>query len=325
MEHRELLNHKFNVMTNVQKLTLEEKKEIALLIKKAHEKFKSWEKVANKCNISSATVLLMSQLKYDTKTDDAWLKVQTALQLSQQDGWAICTETKNFRDVIKVLQMARNRAMWIPISEVAGSGKTTALNYYYETDKSGSLYHLRCRSWGRKDFLQALCRTLGINPYQAGRKDDDVMETIIEFIISSRTSKPQIVIDQSNSLKSGGLTSLIHLFNGTEGFLSCILVGTENLKKRIQSGVKHQVDGYDELESRLGRSYIHLQGYTMADCQKICQINGITDKEVQKKVFEECSPVRKIVKEAGKEIPVRFVNDCRQIKRKVEKYLEKQQ
>jgi type II secretory pathway predicted ATPase ExeA len=299
-------------------LNLNEKQDIAKLLKKAYDKHKSWDKVANVCSISETAVHMMANMKYHTKGDDAWLKVKAALDHApdNSNGWQI-VDTANKRTLIRLFNLAKEKSLWIPVAENGGAGKSTASKIYYSNDKSDSVYRIECRNWGKKEFLQKICSTLGINPFNAHYSVDGLVELATNTLKLRAKTKPQIIIDQANSLKPQALTVLIPIFNECEGFLSVIPIGTDNLEKVIKKGVKFKTDGFDELDSRLGRNYIHLNGYTLDDVVKICAANGVTASHVQKQIFEECDPTRKIIGE--NKTSVRFVTDCRRIRRCVER------
>jgi hypothetical protein len=89
-------------------------------------------------------------------------------------------------------------------------------------------------------------------------------------------------------------------------------MGTENLEYEMKKGVRLNRLGFDELESRFGRTYKHLIGLTLADCRKVCEANGLTDKALQEATFRECNPV-KVNLSDGKRIDV--IEDVRRLKR----------
>jgi hypothetical protein len=306
------------------KLTFEEKKQIAKLLQDAYEKFNSWQKVANVCGISDSTAHMMSSMKYDTKGDDAWMKVKASLSHmpDSSTGWVIA-ETANKKSITRLLNLAKDRSMWVPIAENGGAGKSVATKLYYTADKSQSVFRIECRKWGRREFLQKWCRSLGLNPDNGLKTIDDLIEMITDFFKVRAKSKPQQIVDQINSLKPAALTSLIFIHNECEGFLSVVPVGTGNLEKTIKNGVRYNIDGFDELDSRLGRNYIHLNGYTIDDVIKICEANGVKSREIQSRIFEECHPVRKQIGDGAGKHHVRFVEDCRRIRRCVERELLK--
>jgi hypothetical protein len=307
----------------IAKLTLSEKKDVAKLLSNAYTKYKSWNKVANACGISESAAFQMAKLQYNTTGDAAWLKVRAALGGSDDaNGWVIA-DTANKKTIIRLLKLAKEKSMWVPLAEKGGSGKSTATKIYYREDTSASVFRIECRKWGRREFLCKVCRTLGLNPDQGVKTIDELIEMITDFFKGRAKSKPQLIIDQCNSLKPAALTSLIFVYNECEGFLSVVPVGTGNLEKTIKNGVKYNTDGFDELDSRLGRNYIHLTGYTEEDVYRICEANGVTDKKRQKDVFEEAQPTRKQVSGSNGQHYVRVVEDCRRIRRIVEREILK--
>lgn len=304
----------------IPKLTQSDKQQIAATIQKAIIHHKSASRVAAVCSVSEATISQMVKMKYQTQGDDMWLKVKAALDQSPGTGWVIA-ETRNHKDVVRILQLAKTKGLWLPISEKAGAGKTTATKWYFSNDNSQSIFRMECRKWGRKEFLHRLCRTLGINPDSGRKTHDELIEEIADFFKMRSLFKPQLIIDQANSLKPAALISLIYLYNECEGLMSCVILGTENLEKVIKRGVKYGVDGFDELDSRVGRNYLHLPGFTLHDVMKICDVNGLSDKGKQKEIFEECKPIHKLLNEGAAKQQIRVVEDGRRIKRCIEREL----
>ena len=93
-----------------------------------------------------------------------------------------------------------------------------------------------------------------------------------------------------------------------------VISGTENLKKEIKNGVNRCIKGYDELDSRFGRTYMNLLGATEADVVAIATANGLPRDRVEA-VWKEAGPVQKL--QGGRYISV--VEDMRRLKRIVQK------
>jgi hypothetical protein len=127
--------------------------------------------------------------------------------------------------------------------------------------------------------------------------------------------KPELILDQANSLRSSSLRTLIHLFNECEDILGLVIIGSDNLEHEIKRGVRLNKLGYDEIDSRFGRKYIHLIGATQADVRKICEVNGITDKDTQERIFADCEPIKKELKDSDNVKSIRVVEDIRRLKR----------
>jgi hypothetical protein len=300
-------------MTNV--ITEFEKNEVIDLINEAANLLGSHSAVATKCGISPATISLMVKNEYTTKGEDMWLKVAAALGWRPK-GWKIA-DTTNTKAVSQVLTSAQNQSMFIRISEKAGSGKSTAINNYCA--KNNNCYRITCRDWSKREFLLKLCRSLGITIQGGYQSQDMILEQVINFF-TTRKGKPLLIIDQANSLKPSVLGFLIHLFNECEDKLGVVICGTEHLRIDFERGVKYSRKGYDELDSRFGRSFITLVGNTITDVRKICEANGIADRAVQDKIFKDCNPVHKSIVQDNHTTNLTVVLDGRAIKRAVTKH-----
>ena len=107
---------------------------------------------------------------------------------------------------------------------------------------------------------------------------------------------------------------LIPLYNELEEHASVVLAGTEHLKKHMRNGVIYRKKGYDELESRFGRSYFSLLGATREDVRKIAEANGYEGNIAP--LWEACEHHRAALDD-GRSVPV--VADLRRLKRLIQK------
>ena len=292
-------------MTNVQK------SEIIALIQKEEARLGSLKKVATKCNCSQATLSLLKEDKYDVKGDEMWRKVGAALGWKPND-WQIAP-IQNLRMVHQVLRGAKDKSLFVPISHPAGSGKTASIEDFVQSAGPANVFYIKCWEWSRRAFLIRLAASLGIAPAPGSRQSDEVLEGIIDFFQRHRHDKPLLIIDEADKLRPSALRTLIPIYNELEGRLGVVIAGTENLQKEIKRGVQYQVKGYDEIDSRFGRTYIHLVGATLADVRKICEANGISDADEQRAIYQRCSPAKRTVQNVSVEV----VEDLRLVKREV--------
>ena len=290
-----------------------QKQDIVQLIEVERHRLGSDAKVATKCGVSPS---LLSQLKSNTYTaqgDDAWFKVGNALGYCfNEQAWRV-VDVANVRLVNTTLQTAKERALFVGISDYAGSGKTTATKQYEMENKHAAVFRLECREWSRKAFLDKLMQLFGldITRYMSAEEKTD---SITDFVKSRASFKPLLVLDEADKLKHPALRLLIPLYNDCEGQLGVVICGTEHLEKDFARGVKHSWKGYDELSSRFGRRFIHLQGCTEGDVASICSANGVTAKASIKSIFEQCNPVSSIMGNTQ----VRIVKDLRRLRRSIE-------
>ena len=145
---------------------------------------------------------------------------------------------------------------------------------------------LKCREWAKREFIENLIQEIGMEVPKGYVSIDKLWQVVINRFIQTKKHKPTLILDQANSLKPSALKFLIHLYNELEDEMSVIIVGTENLEKEIKLGVRYNKDGYDEIDSRFGRNYIHLIGSTQNDVTKICEANGIAQKSLHKTILK---------------------------------------
>ena len=285
-------------MTNVQK------NEIVQAIQEEKKRLGSYEQVAVKVGVSGATISQMINQKWDKIKPTMWQKVAHKLEISAQ-RWNIA-ETLTFKHITAYAEAVKNRQMFILISCKAGSGKTATLKTFAERNKEQSVFYIQAREWGKRDFLTELCRILGVDTGKGHISIDNLGMKVISFFAKRKDKKPLLIVDEADKLKPSALRWFITLFNELEDEIGVIIAGTENLEKTIKKGVKYSKLGFDEIDSRFGRKFVNdIVGARLVDVEMICKANGITDKDLIKKIFEELNP--KEVTTAGG--TARFIDD----------------
>ena len=146
---------------------------------------------------------------------------------------------------------------------------------------------------------------------------------ITEYLNGMASDKPVLIIDEADKLKPAAFRKLIPLYNRTEHRLGCVLAGTESLHKEIARGVRNNTKGYDEIDSRLGRSYIELPGATEQDVLDICEANGL-EHDRAAAIWSEVEKVKRLVKVQNKrgetkEKNLFFCEDLRRLMRLVKR------
>ncbi len=140
---------------------------------------------------------------------------------------------------------------------------------------------------------------------------------VIDFFQQRAKYKPLLIIDEADKLRPAALRSLIPIYNELEEQLGMVIMGTDNLEKEVKRGVRFDKKGFDEIDSRFGRNFIHLVGATQKDVADICAANGITDTVLQTSIFKECEPRQIMVQNQ----PRTVVEDLRRVKRAVQREL----
>jgi hypothetical protein len=296
-------------------LTNEDKQDITALIRESIAQMGTASAVASMVGISDTTISLIAQDKYNTQGDDMWRKIGVKLGWNKS-AWVVVEDVTNTRMMLQTLSDAHQKSMFIGVAERAGAGKSSGIDKYREKAKAGNVFYLECWTWGPKEFLAKLRAVIGQPKPSGANTVNEMLESVIHYF-EMRKGKPLLILDQANSLPHATLSLIIHIYNKLKNRIGCVLCGTENLKQKIERGVKNQHQGYDELDDRFGRSYVTLPGYLLSDVKKICGANGIRSEQTQKQIWQECAHVGKVVE--GQNIKV--TESGRVLERKIMKYL----
>lgn len=254
----------------------------------------SQTKVAEKCNISDTALSQYLNGKYGANTDELDRKIASALSYRETD-WQTVEGISNFQTIKYVFDSCKDASMWMAVSNRAGSGKTRTLEYLFNQDVSGSVFLIQAEEWNARQFLVKLAeKTCGV-PTKGYVSIGMLLDKISDFFNGMQFDRPLLVIDEADKLKPAALRQLIPLYNRTQERLGCLLAGTENLKKEIRSGVRCNHKGYDEIDSRLGRTYVELKGANKSDVKLICTANGLDEMQAAR-IWNEIEKVKRPAK-----------------------------
>lgn len=290
------------------------------------QKLGSYSAVAKKCSINVGALSTILAGKYGADESKMLQKIASALGY-RESSWQLVRSIHNYRRIETVVRDAQQEAMWMAISNPAGSGKTGTLEDIYNRDTTGSVLFLQAEEWsGRQFLLKLIDKTVGIESLKGTYKTIAQMTDILTgYFLDMSLDLPVLIIDEVDKLKPSALRTLIPIYNRTENRLGVVLSGTENFEKEIKAGVRLHKKGFDELESRFGRTYINLKGATEQDVFAICEANGLTDQESACVVWSELEKVNKptTVKTATgkKEVMIPYVEDFRRLMRLVKREL----
>lgn len=282
------------------------------------ERLGSAAKVARKLGVSDATVSLILNNNWETITPEMWAKVSAGIGY-RPEGWQVVSTT-NTNIVHSAVRRAKQDALFLAIAHRAGSGKTASLRAFEGSNKGQQVFYLSCREWAKREFLQNLAQSLGIDGRRA-MSVDELLMSIVDFFKVRRPYRPLLILDEADKLKSAAFRSLITLYNECEDGLGVLIAGTDHLEKQMIRDAKYNRKGSDEILSRFGRNFIHLVGATHNDVKAICEANGLNDAQTIKAIFQECEPVKRLVGHDSNQRMLEVVEDIRRVKRAIQREL----
>lgn len=289
-------------------------------------KLGSYSAVAKKCNINVGALSTILAGKYGADESKMLQRIAKALNY-RESNWNLARTIANYVTTEFVFQDAQMESMWFALSHKAGSGKTSVLEDLFNRDETGTVTFIQAEEWsGRKFLINLVEKTLGESALKGGYKTiADLLDMVVNYFNDMSLERPVLIIDEVDKLRPAALRVLIPIYNRTEDRLGVILSGTENFEKEIKSGVRLCKKGYDEIESRFCRSYIHLPGVTKREVYEICAANGVADEESLMSIWGELEKVRRpatVTTATGvKDVMIDYVDDLRRLKRLVKRRL----
>jgi plasmid maintenance system antidote protein VapI len=292
-----------------------QKNQIIALIHSEKDRLGSFAAVARKCKVSEATISLCRNDKWENVTEEMAMRIAQELGF-KNDNWVICKNTRDIVFVGDTLSNAKKKAMFIIISNEAGEGKTTGFENYCSENSANGAFYLKSREWSSKVLLLKMITMLGVQEPKGYHTADQLIDIVIESLSERANIKPIICLDEFDKLKPSAKRVLIYLFNALEDRIAVAVAGTENLQKEIRAGVRYAKQGYDEIESRFGRSYISLMGSNKIDVERICKANGIKEVHIVNLIWEEVGKKYKKRPQGKNEL---VCDDLRRLKRVIQR------
>lgn len=230
-------------------------------------------KAANKLGVSNAYVSMIKNNKAAALSDDMWRKVAKLLGLNLEEQWSYAG-TKPSEALKDMFEDSRIYCNVYGIIVQPGSGKTYMLDRVRLNQPN--VFYVKCISeMQTRDMLMEILSSMGKTQFASG----NIMTLLrqIENEVERRES-PLIVFDEPEKLANKPLYQFIDIYNRLKGKCGIILLGTPNLKMRIESNRKRLKIGFNEIFSRIGLKFIEIPAPDAKDAAAVIRAQGITDQ-----------------------------------------------
>ena len=264
----------------------ETKKEISQLLEAYCERYGSRNSAAMSLrNVSPSTVSSVLNGKWENISDDMWRNIRgQVLDASTARDWEL-VETPTFKDVTFCLRNARDEKGVTWLIAPAGSGKTTAAEYFAGQNRE-VIYVLCDEDMRKSDFANELARAAGmrINTQRCAR--EKIMQ-IIDFI--NEMENPVIILDEGDKLSDNILCYFITIYNRLKNKAGIVFLSTSYAQRRMEYGLRYNKRGFQEIDSRIGRKFYESEVPRGNDVYAICRANGITDERTISGIIKDAS------------------------------------
>ena len=266
------------------KLTIEQKNEIRTLLQEYVSRFPSQNRAANSLvDVSAGTVSTIINGKYDTISDEMFLKIKSQIAPRKADDLQLC-ETMLYKELNTLLEDAQlyQNVAWAV--SPAGSGKSTTANDYAARHENA--FVISCsEDMKRGDFIRELARVIGVNVSDMSLRF--ALERVTKYLLT--LENPLLIFDEGDKIPDVVFYYFITIYNRLEGHCGIIFMSTNYIKRRMEVGLSYNKKGYDEIHSRICRKFIDLTPANSFEVAAVARANGIADDKIIKAVVKDAA------------------------------------
>lgn len=262
-------------------LTENQKNEIREALGRYVQRYGSQKKAAASLKgISEATMSVILAGKFENISDNMWSRLRSQV-CPATAGYRLADTSARVNLMGYFTKMKEDSSvMWI--TGQAGVGKSTAAREYAE--RTPDVFLLSCsQDMHRSDFMRELSAVIGLD--NAGLNIRETLYAIIRHLVT--LDRPLLIFDEADKLKDNVLCYFITIYNELEDRCGIVLLSTDAIRRRIETGVSYNRIGYNELYSRIARRFVPLKSATRQEVMEICRINGVEDGKAVREVLEE--------------------------------------
>lgn len=266
------------------KLTNEQKNEIRDLLQEYVGRFPSQNRAANSLvGVSAGTMSTILNGRYETISDEMFLKIRAQIAPKKADDWSLCETTlyKELNTLLADAQQYQNVAWAV---SPAGSGKSTTANDYAARHENA--FVISCsEDMKRGDFIRELARVIGVNVSDMSLRF--ALERVTKYLLT--LENPLLIFDEGDKIPDVVFYYFITIYNRLEGHCGIIFMSTNFIKRRMEVGLSYNKKGYDEIHSRICRKFIDLTPANSFEVAAVARANGIADDKIIKAVVKDAA------------------------------------
>ncbi|KAA6343115.1 hypothetical protein EZS27_009181 [termite gut metagenome] len=250
-----------------------EKDAIAGVLRERIGKSSQNKVAAQLSGVSLATVNHIARGNYKNISDEMFRSIAVQLTPKAADEWQY-VETYCYKEMVTTFDDAKKYRIKRWIVGEAGCGKSTSADIYAREHRN--VFVILCDEDMKKgDFVREIAKKMGIKT--AGLRIREVLDTCMENLIQMES--PLLVFDEGDKLNDNVFHYFINIYNRLEDKCGIVFMSTDYIKHRMQTGLRYNKKGYNELHSRIGRKFFELKEVSRKDVFDICRANGLENEE----------------------------------------------
>lgn len=251
-------------------MTLDQKNQIKELVSQRIADTKLSNNVAaTQIGVSPAMLSHLLNNKHEHLGDKTWMRFAHWVNHNTSKQWTILN-LPNFKNISSLCKDAKSNHRFLAVAGETGLGKTTALRNYVSKNEN-SFYTLATITMGRKEFLSAIQRSIGLDT------DGSLHKRIYSIINRLKSMEsPLLILDDCGKLNDGCLRLIQVIFDELEGHIGLVLSGTNAFRNYINKMATKDKIGFRELKRRVGY-WLPMSEVTNAIVGQIAKSYGVEE------------------------------------------------
>ncbi|MFN8238603.1 MAG: ATP-binding protein [Chitinophagales bacterium] len=299
------------------KITANHKEQISAALQKDFESkeatFVSQNKYANSIGINSATVSNVINRKWRENpvlvSDKKWNEIALAINFQLSDkpstGWQTAN-TEVFNHITNILSFCKNHSETAIFIDIAGIGKSYTCRQFQKNNPHVFIIE-GSSATSKSRFIRELTKAVGL---EVKGKYEEMMDAAIRRLLSFTKEQPLLILDEAGDLDDKTFLLIKQLYNRLEDKCGMFMTGAGGLRKKLDSGIRLDKNGFDEVADRFGykESIVSIvpeditqrNEYLAKMRAEICMANGVTSMDNIERIKKRGGTNRRAKKEINK-------------------------
>lgn len=245
-------------------------------------------------------------------SDKKWIEIANAINFKISEAsntvsneWQTAN-TEVYRHITAVLGFCKKHSETAMFIDIAGAGKTYSTDQFQK--RNDHVFIIRgSDATSKTRFIKELVRAVGLD---VKGSYDDMMDNAIRRILSFTTQKPLLIFDEAGDFDDATFLVIKRLYNRLEEKCGMFMCGAGGLRKKMDSGIRLDKNGFDEVADRFGYhetklSIIPEEKTAKETClaemkMLICFANGINNPDDLDAIVKRGGTNRRAKKEINK-------------------------
>lgn len=190
-------------------------------------------------------------------TIDRWFELGRLLEVHIDDNAWKTVKTVVFKNIESDILFCKKNSECLLLVDECGIGKSYTAKYIRKSTEPQyqNIFYQDCSQTKTKQLLiRSIAKEIGVN--NKGKYVD--VKNNVKHQLNSRFIDPCVVLDEVGDLEYAAFLEIKELQNATTDKCGWFMMGADGLRTKINRGIENEKEGYKEIFSRFGDSFMKI-------------------------------------------------------------------